>query len=92
MAHAIGLAADAAPAIDAALLIARAEGDPAMAYCIRFGFEPFLGETGWLYLRLRDVEATLSSGSSTARDQPPRLGQGLCGLTGRLELRIPPCG
>jgi GNAT superfamily N-acetyltransferase len=56
MVRAIRFANDAAPAIDAALLVACAEGDPAIAFCTRFGFEPFRGEAGWLYLRLRDVE------------------------------------
>jgi ribosomal protein S18 acetylase RimI-like enzyme len=68
MLHAMRFAASAAPALDAALLVARAEGNPAMAYCIRFGFEPFRGEAGWLYLRIRDVEASLAS----AAPRPPR--------------------
>jgi GNAT superfamily N-acetyltransferase len=50
--HAIGFAADAAPAVDAALLVAQAENDPAMVFCTRLGFEPFRGKAGWLYLRL----------------------------------------
>jgi ribosomal protein S18 acetylase RimI-like enzyme len=67
MMHAMGLAAEVAPALDVALLVARAEGDPAMAYCIRFGFQPFRSQPGWFYLRLRDVEETLSSADPRPR-------------------------
>ena len=61
MLHALRFTANVAPALDAALLVAHAEGNPAIAFCAPFGFEPFRGETGWLYLPLWDVDATLSS-------------------------------
>ena len=66
--HAMGLAAKRSPALDAAMLVAHAESDPARVFCARFGFEPFRGETGSLYLPLRDFEATHSS-----RGPPPRV-------------------
>jgi ribosomal protein S18 acetylase RimI-like enzyme len=67
MLQAMGLAADAALALDAALLVAHAEGEAAKAFCTRFGFQPFRSQPGWFYLRLRDVEATLSSADPRPR-------------------------
>jgi GNAT superfamily N-acetyltransferase len=64
---ALRFAANASQILNAALLVANAESDPAMAFCARFGLEPFRGEAGWLYLRLRDVEETLSSADPRPR-------------------------
>ena len=76
MVHAIGLANDAAPALDAALLVAHAESDPGTAFCTRFGFEPFRSRPGWLYLSPAGRGGDPLEGSpSAAGCQPLTLGR-----------------
>jgi GNAT superfamily N-acetyltransferase len=58
--HALQVAVEASTSLGVRLLVAR-DHHTGGGFCRRFGFTPLPGQPGWLYMPIRDLEATLHS-------------------------------
>jgi predicted N-acetyltransferase YhbS len=58
--HALRAVVEASTPLGVGLLVAHDHHDIRGGFCRRFGFTPLRGQPGWLFLPIRDIEATLS--------------------------------
>jgi predicted N-acetyltransferase YhbS len=61
--HALQAVVEASTPLGVRVLVTRDHHDTGGGFCRRFGFTPLQGQPGWLFLPIRDIEATLSSWS-----------------------------